>query len=773
VIQPEFFKPKYFYIFAQYILMPLIPDKNSNLKLFLLMVILLTLGFSLKAQNNKKVDSLYAVIKSSKIDTVKINARLKIASILFKNDSLSGYREIKKATYAINNISYKSYVLRTIEKIGKFCYSGNMPQKARYYYDMGLSKSRTQKNKEWQARFYLRIANLLQNEDFSKQCIVYYDSALTIAKGGDEKQLADILMKTGRAHYDNGDYKVAMDLYIQSQRLFEKNKWLNTDYGHLLHFIGSVFKRQGFKDKALNYYERELALAVQIKNKSLEAESLYLCASMYGTKGDLDKELAYNEKSMEIYKEEGNFKMVGLLLGNISANYADKKEYKKAIANCEEALGIYDQLGQKDMQSSLFRSLGDYYSKLGQHAKALNYMKQAMDAALKVETKQLLYRAEITESMAFAYSNLGDYKSAFNALLQHRKLNDSLNNQSNAEYMHNLETQYQTEKKEKEIALLNAGKKVQDEALLRKEAQSKTLIIVCILVFVIAGISIFAFMAKQKTSRILTKQVSEINYQNSVIVEKNKDITDSIQYAKRLQEAVFPEVDTLNGYFAESFVLFRPKDIVSGDFYWFEQAGDKTILAVGDCTGHGVPGAFMSILGHNLLNQIILEYGITNPSEILRMLDKQVSNALNKKGTRQEYNDGMDIAICVLDKKKKNLLFAGANRPLVIKRGGELIELKPNKFAIGGIQDDSCKLFLQQEVPALENDILYLFSDGYYDQFGGPKGKKFKYKRLVEYITAISAKPLEEQKNILSEVLESWKGNLEQVDDVCVIGVKI
>jgi serine phosphatase RsbU (regulator of sigma subunit) len=501
---------------------------------------------------------------------------------------------------------------------------------------------------------------------------------------------------------------------------------------------------------------------------------------MYGELGNLDKELDYELKSLKLYREEGKDNSVALILVNLSSNYAARGDLKSAVSNCEEALKIYTRVGETDKESFVYRCLGDYYSRMGQHQKAINYLKKSMNIAKQVETKQLLYRTEITESMAFAYSNMGDYRSAFNTLIQHRRLNDSLNNQSNAEYLSNLEKQYQTEKKEKEIALLNADKTLQKVELDKSNAivkQQKTqrnaLIFGCVLILIIAGISIIAFINKRKTSKLLSKQVGEINYQNAVIKERNKNITDSIQYAKRLQEAVFPEANKLNEYFIESFVLFRPKDIVSGDFYWFEEIDNKTIIVVGDCTGHGVPGAFMSILGHNLLNQIILEDKITSPGKILNLLDKRVSNSLNKRESKEEYNDGMDIVICVVDKINNKIEYAGANRPLVIRRGEELIELKPNKHAIGGIQDSTCKFFSQQEISIQTNDILYMFSDGYYDQFGGPRGKKFKYKQLTSAILSMASASLEEQKNLLSDTLETWRGNLEQVDDVCVIGVKI
>jgi serine phosphatase RsbU (regulator of sigma subunit)/uncharacterized protein HemY len=736
-------------------------------------VFLLAFGFYTVADNGRKLDSLYTIVKTSNNDTVKINAQIKIATILLKEDTVKALHEIKKITYALNAVTNKPYVFKVYEKLGRLCNYNEMYQKARYYYDAGLSKAKTEKNIEWQAKFYARIADLLQSEDLSKQCIAYFDSALAVAKTGDEKLLADILMKKGRGHYDIGDYKVAMDNYIQAQRLFEKNKWQNVEYGHLLHFIGSVFKQQNFYDKALNYYEQELKLSRDIKDKALEAEALYLCASMYGTKGDLDKELIYLKNAIELFKEQNNLRMLGLMYSNLSANHSDRKKYKEAIASCEHALEIFKETGEDESSAATLRNLGDLYSKTGNPKKALEYFKKAMDAAMKIETKQLLNKSEITQSMAFAYSDLGDYKSAFNLLLEHRSLSDSLSNVSNVEYLHTLEKQYDTEKKEKEIALQKVEIDKTNAVVKQQATQRNAMIIGCILVLIIAGISIVAFINKRKTSRLLSKQVGEINYQNTIIKEKNKDITDSIQYAKRLQEAVFPETDVLNTFFAESFVLFRPKDIVSGDFYWFEEVGDKTILVVGDCTGHGVPGAFMSILGHNLLNQIILEEGVTTPGKILNVLDKRVTSALNKRESKEANNDGMDMVICVIDKTKNKLAYAGANRPLVIRRNNELIELKPNKHAIGGIQDSTCKLFMQEEIDIKQADVLYMFSDGYYDQFGGPKGKKFKYKQLTGHILSMATHSLEEQKKILADTIVTWQGNLEQVDDICVVGVKI
>jgi serine phosphatase RsbU (regulator of sigma subunit) len=243
-----------------------------------------------------------------------------------------------------------------------------------------------------------------------------------------------------------------------------------------------------------------------------------------------------------------------------------------------------------------------------------------------------------------------------------------------------------------------------------------------------------------------------------------------------LQDAVFPDPAVLSEFFAESFVLFRPKDIVSGDFYWFEHFGNEALLVVGDCTGHGVPGAFMSIMGHNLLNQIVLEEETYSPAEILNKLDKRVSATLNKRSGKQEHHDGMDIAVCLIRKAHKKIVYAGANRPLVINRKNSVVEIKPDKYAIGGVFENTAKNFTEKEVKLEADDVLYLFSDGYQDQFGGTSsaaGKKLKYKRLQELLVTTPYNNLKHQAESLDKFFEEWKGNLEQIDDVTVIGIRL
>jgi len=303
--------------------------------------------------------------------------------------------------------------------------------------------------------------------------------------------------------------------------------------------------------------------------------------------------------------------------------------------------------------------------------------------------------------------------------------------------------------------------------------QTTWFILICIL---LGCISILLYIKVRernlrRENRILEEKVRErtavVVAQKEELAQKNKDITDSIQYAKRIQFAILPPVIP----FRDTFILFKPKDIVSGDFYWLDVKDGKEFIAAVDCTGHGVPGAFMSIIGHNMLNKIIKEYGITKPSEILQYLDKEVNNTINPGDETDTVKDGMDMTLICYSRKEKLLEFSGAYNPIYIVRKGELIETKGDRFAIGRtVGDNMKKVFTNHEIKIMDGDTIYLFSDGYADQFGGISGKKFKSGPMKELLLNIQDKSMEEQKMILNSTLEAWRGNIEQIDDILVIG---
>lgn len=265
----------------------------------------------------------------------------------------------------------------------------------------------------------------------------------------------------------------------------------------------------------------------------------------------------------------------------------------------------------------------------------------------------------------------------------------------------------------------------------------------------------------------------EINDQKNIIEEKNKDITDSIEYAKKIQEAILPDPLLLGNYFSESFIFFKPKDIVSGDFYWFTKKGDTVVVAVADCTGHGVPGAFMSMVGNQLIHEMVMERNILEPGLILDGMKKSLLKVFRNRSDGTQRQDGMDIAVFTYEDASAFIRFAGAFNGIIITDGTELKEVQGDKFPIGYYEFSGDKNFTTQTLPVKKGDCLYLMSDGYSDQFGGQGGKKFKTKNTSELLKKIAGLPMDVQRKEVEKAHQEWKGDLEQVDDICVLGVRI
>lgn len=252
--------------------------------------------------------------------------------------------------------------------------------------------------------------------------------------------------------------------------------------------------------------------------------------------------------------------------------------------------------------------------------------------------------------------------------------------------------------------------------------------------------------------------------------QQNKDMLDSIQYASRIQEAILPDIEKIKNAFSDAFVLYQPKDVVSGDYYFFYQRGSKSFVAAVDCTGHGVPGALMSIIANGILKEVIVKKGITEPSEILYALDEELFAALNKKG--EITSDGMDVALAVFDSENNSVRYSGAFRPMILLRDNELIEFEANRYPIGFYADVE-KIFVSKEIELKKEDTFYFFTDGYCDQFGGELKKKFNKKRFKELLLSLQGMEMKEQHSFLQYALLNWRQAVPQLDDVCIIGVRI
>jgi serine phosphatase RsbU (regulator of sigma subunit) len=296
-----------------------------------------------------------------------------------------------------------------------------------------------------------------------------------------------------------------------------------------------------------------------------------------------------------------------------------------------------------------------------------------------------------------------------------------------------------------------------------------------------AGIVTVIFREREKAQKKIQEYLeTELDARTKVVMKQkteleiqNLEITDSINYARRIQSSILPDLKRLKEHFKEAFVMFYPRDIVSGDFYWFDKLDDdKFVLVCADSTGHGVPGAFMSMIGSTLLQDIVSRQRITKPSEILTKLDKQIFSTLNQNLEIGVSNDGMDIIVCEFTLKNRHVRFASAMRPVLIVMGGESYYIKGNRASVGG-QTVSEKYFDDQEYYLNEGDSIYMFTDGLPDQFGGPEGKKMKIARLKNFIEDIHTLPVDQQEAAIAKYYIDWKGKYEQVDDILFMGVKV
>ena len=285
--------------------------------------------------------------------------------------------------------------------------------------------------------------------------------------------------------------------------------------------------------------------------------------------------------------------------------------------------------------------------------------------------------------------------------------------------------------------------------------------------------TIFSKMHANREKMMIQSLHQELQVAYQEIEEHNKNVQDSINYAKLIQEAMLPEKHILTGSFAHSFVIYKPKDIVSGDFYWFSERDDKLLLAVADCTGHGVPGALMSMVGNGLLNEIVNVKGVTQPNLILYKLNEGLRKALKQDAKENQQGDGMDIALCVIDKKNHSIQFSGANRHLLYFRKMEYDLIKGNKHGIGGLHTESMHEFTNHTIPYQEGDIIYMYTDGYADQFGGKKVKRMMTRNLIKLLKHTLSFGIAEQEQLLIKWLENWQGKQEQTDDILLLGVQL
>jgi serine phosphatase RsbU (regulator of sigma subunit) len=591
----------------------------------------------------------------------------------------------------------------------------------------------------------------------AEKSIAYGNKAKELAiKINDQQGLSSALNNIGLAYDNLGRYDEAMKNYFASLRIKEEINYLP---GLLATYnnIGLVYDIQGNADEALIYYQKSYDIALKINDEMGLSNSLLNIGVVFSEKNENVKALSNYNKALKI-AQKINYK-IGIVnsLNDIGLIYSSKNQIDSALITFDEVLNIARKNNDSVNIASAYNNEAVIFFNRSEFNKSVVLLNNAVNAAKAVDAKPKLMN--YYENLAEVYDTLKDYKNAYHYHKLFSDLKDKIQNAEKSKRIAELQFAYDSEKKDKELQLIEKEKEVQRKA--EKERQKMFLIFWVAISFLIL---IFLFYVYGRY-RLIQKQ-------KMVIEEKNKSITDSIHYAKRIQGALLASDSFLNNHLPEHFILYKPKDIVSGDFYWANVIDGKFVMITADCTGHGVPGAFMSLLNISYLNEAIIEKKINSPEKILEYVRGQIIHSLNSDEAEIKSSDGMDAVLCVYDFKGLWLRFACANNPLWLVRNNELIEFKADKIPVGS-QYGEQKKFTLNTLGLRKEDIVYTFTDGYADQFGGEQGKKFKYKKLQQLLLDNHKKTLAEQKNILDTTLESWKGSLEQVDDILVIGIKI
>ena len=575
------------------------------------------------------------------------------------------------------------------------------------------------------------------------------------------------------------DYKTALQSFLTAHDLFKRSN----NKGKLAQCytaIGIVYWYQGFTDKAIYYYKKNITLSIEIKDENGLAASYGNLAIIFDENKDFDNALQYYNSALVIFEKKRKMNEMAACLDNMSLVYKQQKDFRKALNFNKRSYKIRETIRDTLGMLASMENLGSIFIALEKYDDAIAISQQVINIAQRLGSKEDLKFSYI--NLKDAYEGKKDYPMANVILNKLMSIKDSLRNIDNANQIVELETKFKTKEKEielNEIKLLQQLKeKENSEKLQRKNYFIIILAIVGTLILFIGILLLKRYKEKQQIAEAINKKNEAIEAQKIdkayyELSEKNKDITDSIKYAQKIQLAVLPShkfiLDELKKTNTEHFILFKPKDIVSGDFYWFHKTDKALFYVTADSTGHGVPGGFMSMLGINLLNEIVIERGVTNPGDILNRLREEIVRSLK---TDDGYSkDGMDAVVCKIDFESNILEYAAANNPIYLIRKNELIVLSAQKMPVG--YSDIMDSFETKSISIEPADSIYTITDGFADQFGGPKGKKFKYKQLKELLVSITNVSMQSQLSTLDETFENWKGNLEQVDDVCVIGIKI
>jgi serine phosphatase RsbU (regulator of sigma subunit) len=587
--------------------------------------------------------------------------------------------------------------------------------------------------------------------------------ALDLAeKCGYGKLIADALLSVTNRLITLGEYDAAVPYMQRASNICDSLNY-TAGQSRIELITGNLFNYQEQYDEALKHYRNALPVTRRINNLTRLAAIYNNIGVIYYGKAKQDSSnfalsKAYFDSSYTIALASGDQVKILDAMNNLAMVLTDLHQYRRAriIADSVITMSIAD-----DNTSELaygYSHIGEIHLVMHEYDSAIYYFDQAYKYSREVMDYTMIAKA--LEGLSNANAGKGDYKSAWQYFVRYSALNDSIRNESNLETVNNLRNKVEAERKDRTINSLRQENEISE---LQNDRKTWLLISAVAGILLLALFGWFMFVrarAREKINALLTAQ-------NDLISKKNKDITDSINYAQRIQQILLGQEDIFKTGLKEHFIFFRPKDIVSGDFYWCTETQDAFYYAACDSTCHGVPGAFMSLLNISFLNEAVIQQQLQSPEEILNYCRKRLTETVSAGGAE----DGMDCTLIRIDRKSGRLSYAAANNPPVLIRKNKVLPQDCDKMPVGRSPKDNTP-FTGYTIDILPGDMLYLFTDGFSDQFGGAKGKKFKSKNLLEAFRALSSEALPVQCEKLTSLHNEWRGDLDQVDDILIIGIR-
>lgn len=683
------------------------------------------------ALNQTKIDSLEKIAQSQ-IDTARISTLLKLSEEYQKRGNPDKSMErAKQAQQASEKIQFKD----------------------------GISRS------------FNRQGHILSEGSSFEEAIGDYKKSMKIAEELDDLPMqADCLTAIGSIHRRMGNYGEGLTILFKALKMYEKLGLENEE--KCMMGIGVIYSKQKNYTKALEYLFAALKTTENNGNLRMKSRILVNIGVVYQSVNNYEKSIAYYKRVLESAKKLNDLAMQQASYSNIGGMYIYMKQYEQGYEYCSKALAIAKLQEDKENIVITTGNIGEACAGMKKYELAETYYLEALRMSKIVGIKDITQ--EIYLMLSEFYEKKGDYKKTHTYFKLYSALKDTLLNKENSKMVTEMDARYQTEKKQRQIELQ------QSELSKQKTELNKQRIVILSALGGVGLLILLAFLLynryqlKQKANKKLQRAYGQIEEKNKEIEKRNLQITDSIDYAKRIQEAILPDQEDIQQLFPESFIFFKPLDVVSGDFYWYSAENNKIILVVADCTGHGVPGAFMSMIGNTLLNEIVNQKKITAPETILELLDEGVIDALHQnKEVNFKQHDGMEIGICSIDLNSKELTFAGSRHNLYLfKEDKQLIEIKGDRSHIGGFKDKEQKVFTPHVVSIKESVAFYLCTDGYMDQSGGDQHKRLTSVKFKELLIRMQDYPMQAQQQLMATEFEHWKGSEKQKDDVLVMGIK-